>query len=216
MSAATALALATRPPSSGAIATELEELADELRRITVRILTRGDRFEGFGAGVLWTHRGEPLIVTNAHVIPPRRGDRAHIEVASGAVMDGRVVARDPERDLALLAVERPPNGSEPFAVLGDSTGLRPGEIVAALGHPFGVPGALSLGIVHASPDHGDRWLVADIRLAPGNSGGPLAALDGTVIGINAMIVRGLGVAVPASAVRLFADQVLGISSEEES
>lgn len=194
------------------MAAELEELADRLRRITVRIFTRDDRFEGFGAGVLWRHDGEPLIVTNAHVIPPRRGDRAHIEVASGMVMDGRVIARDRERDLALLALDATLHARQPFAVLGDGSGLRPGEIVAALGHPFGIPGALSLGVVHAAPDV-DRWILADIRLAPGNSGGPLATLDGTLIGINAMIVRGLGVAVPANAVRVFADRVLGTPND---
>ena len=215
MTAASALALASGHPSSGAIAAEIEDLADRLRRLTVRILTRGDRFDGFGAGVFWTHGGEPLIVTNAHVIPPRRGDRAHIEFASGAVVDGRVVARDRERDMALLALDATPNGKQPSAVLGDSRGLRPGEIVAALGHPFGIEGALSLGIVH-TPTDSDRWLLADIRLAPGNSGGPLATLDGTVIGINAMIVRGLGVAVPANAVRIFADQVLGTPSNGET
>lgn len=216
MTAATALALATRPASSRVITGELEELADRLRRITVRILTRGDRFDAFGAGVLWKHSGEPLIVTNAHVIPPRRGDRAHIEVASGAVMDGRVVARDRQRDLALLAVDTSPNGNQPFAVLGHGNAPRVGEIVAALGHPFGIPGALSVGIVHTTSDDTDRWLLADIRLAPGNSGGPLATLDGTVIGINAMIVRGLGVAVPATAVHDFADQVLGTPRDGET
>ena len=116
----------------------------------------------------------------------------------------------------MLALDATPNGSQPFAALGGSSGLRPGEIIAALGHPFGIPGALSLGIVHTTTDDGDRWLLADIRLAPGNSGGPLATLDGTVIGINAMIVRRLGVAVPASAVRVFADQVLGSPRDGET
>jgi serine protease Do len=67
---------------------------------------------------------------------------------------------------------------------------------------------LSLGIVHALPSDGDPWIQADVRLAPGNSGGPLATLDGTVVGINAMIVRGLGIAVPARSVRAFAARAL--------
>jgi serine protease Do len=92
--------------------------------------------------------------------------------------------------------------------------LRTGELVVALGHPFGLPGALSVGVLHAVPRRNDRWLQADIRLAPGNSGGPLATVDGMVIGINAMIVRGLGIAVPAAAVAAFAERVLETSDED--
>ena len=211
MSAAHALALAARPPANGALAAELEALANELRQITVRIHTHSDRFDGFGAGVLWAQREQPLVVTNAHVIPPRRGDRAQVELESGLAIDGRVIGRDRRLDLALLALDALPNGHA-AAVLGDDRGVRTGEIVAALGHPFGIPGALSVGVLHTEPDDDHRWLLADIRLAPGNSGGPLATLDGRVIGINSMIVRGLGVAVPARTVRSFAAQVLGIPS----
>jgi serine protease Do len=92
--------------------------------------------------------------------------------------------------------------------LAEDSSLRVGELVVALGHPFGVAGSLSLGIVHALPSDGDPWIQADVRLAPGNSGGPLATLDGTVVGINAMIVRGLGIAVPARSVRAFAARAL--------
>lgn len=212
MSAAHALVLATRPSSGASIATELEELAEHLRRITVRIHTRGGRFHGFGAGVLWAHREKMVVVTNSHVIPPRRGDGASVEDDTGRLMDGRVIARDGERDLAFLAVDALPNDLSVSGRFGDGRHMRTGEIVAALGHPFGIPGALSLGVVHAVPSENDRWLLADIRLAPGNSGGPLATLDGTVIGINAMIAGGLGVAVPARAVRAFADEVLGATS----
>jgi serine protease Do len=212
MSAAHAFVLAARPPANGAIAVELEALANQLRQITVRIHTRSDRFDGFGAGVLWAQRGESLVVTNAHVIPPRRGDRAQVELESGLAIDGRVIARDRELDLALMALDALPNGHAATAALGDDRRVHTGEIVAALGHPFGIPGALSVGVVHTEPADDHRWLLADIRLAPGNSGGPLATLDGRVIGINAMIVRGLGVAVPARTVRTFAAQVLGTPS----
>jgi serine protease Do len=94
------------------------------------------------------------------------------------------------------------------AAVGDARALRTGEIVVALGHPFGVPGALSLGIVHAVPNGDDSWLRADIRLAPGNSGGPLAALDGAVVGINCMIARGLGIAIPSHVAGRFVREAL--------
>ena len=76
----------------------------------------------------------------------------------------------------------------------------------ALGHPLGVAYAAALGVVHRAPT-GARglagWLHADILLAPGNSGGPLADTQGRVVGINAMIVGGLGIAVPTHVVEAF-------------
>jgi serine protease Do len=88
----------------------------------------------------------------------------------------------------------------------DARGLRPGELVIAVGHPLGVAYATTLGIVHRAPGSGRGpagWLQADIRLAPGNSGGPLADASGRIVGINAMIVGGLGLAVPTHIVERF-------------
>ena len=86
-----------------------------------------------------------------------------------------------------------PTGLE-AATAGDSAALRPGELVIAVGNPLGFAGALSTGIVHSS---GARWIHADVQLAPGNSGGPLANAHGQVIGVNTAIVNGLGAAVPS-------------------
>jgi serine protease Do len=202
MTAAAILHRAATPRNHIAIAQDLERLAERLRRSTVRVHTRGNRFDGVGAGVIWTAGTQRLVVTNAHVIPASRGDEAHVEDHRGEVVAAHVVARDRERDLALLRVADADHWPEAI-VLAEGPAARVGEMVVALGHPFGIAGALSLGIVHAAPDDAHRWIAADIRLAPGNSGGPLARLDGTVIGINAMIVRGLGIAVPARAVRAF-------------
>jgi serine protease Do len=210
MSAAQAVILAPRPSANRTIAAELEELAQRLRALTLRIHSPGRRFDGVGCGVLWSHQRQLLVVTNAHVVPGRRGDDAHVEDHRGRVMEGHVIARDRERDLALLMLGEVPDELVRPATLGSNRVVRTGEFVVALGHPFGVPGALSVGVVHAEPNDSDRWLLADIRLAPGNSGGPLATIDGTVIGINAMIVRGLGVAVPAASVAAFADHVFGV------
>ncbi|HYT71974.1 MAG TPA: trypsin-like peptidase domain-containing protein [Gemmatimonadales bacterium] len=178
---------------SEALARELARVADALRRVTVEIRApRGPR-GGLGAGVVWP---EPqVVVTNAHVVGARSG--ALVCYADGREVEGRVVRLDVRRDLAAIAV--PGDGHE-AATLGDAAGLRPGELVLALGHPLGAAGALAVGVVHAAAG---RWIRADVRLAPGNSGGPLADAAGRVVGVNAMIARGLGLAVPASVVGRF-------------
>jgi serine protease Do len=141
-----------------------------------------------------------LVVTNAHVAT---GTAAEIVLPDGRVLEARLVARDPRRDLAAFAL---PPGDHPAAIRADARGLRPGELVVAVGHPLGVAYAAALGVVHRAPDGGrgpGAWLQADIRLAPGNSGGPIADAAGRVVGINAMIVGGLGFAVPTHAVERF-------------
>lgn len=213
MTAAAVLASPTRGSARPTLGGELEAIAERLKQATVRIHTRGDRFDGVGAGVLWSYREQSIVVTNAHVVPARRGDAVAVEDREGRVATGRVLARDLERDLAALSLAELPDEWPVPARLGDANGMRAGEIVVALGHPFGVAGALTLGVLHAAHAANDLWIQADIRLAPGNSGGPLATVDGTVIGINAMIVRGLGIAVPASAARAFVAQALGAPNE---
>src|SRR5262249_35653677 len=91
----------------------------------------------------------------------------------------------------------------PGATAGDSDSLRPGELVIAIGSPLGFAGALSTGVVHSvgriAGMGRERWIGASVRLAPGNSGGPLADAHGRVIGINTAIMNGLGVAVPSNS-----------------
>jgi len=178
---------------------ELAELASVLRRSTVEVQTRG---AGAGSGIIWQANG--LIVTNAHVA---RADRATIVLSDGRAFDGVVTARDPRRDLATIAIDV---GSAVLsaATIGHPTDLRTGDVVVALGHPLGITGALALGVVHVVEVRrgGPRWIRADIRLAPGNSGGPLADAHGRVVGVNTLIAGGLGVAVPVTTVaRLLAD-----------
>ena len=169
---------------------ELAAVADALRRITVRIRSRR---LGDGAGVVW--RSEGLIVTNAHVA---RAPRMQVELWDGRVLDAELTRCDPGRDLAALRVAA---SALPAATVGDVSALRPGSLVLALGHPLGVAHALALGVVHDPA--GGRWLRADIRLAPGNSGGPLADAAGHVVGVNTLVAGGLGYAIPASAVERF-------------
>ena len=186
------------------LTSELEMLADRLRRVTVRIATIRERFDGVGAGIIWPLERRRVVVTNAHVVPRRRGNALVVQLAGGSHVDAEVVARDTDLDLALLALDAVPDDWPAPATIGDARALRAGEIVVALGHPFGVGGALSVGVVHAAPKNEDAWVRADVHLAPGNSGGPLATLDGKIVGINSMIARGLGIAIPAHVADRFA------------
>jgi serine protease Do len=170
------------------------DIAERLRRSTVEVRLPGHR--GGGSGVVWSASG--LVLTNAHVA---RSAAAEVELWDGCRLPARLATRDSRRDLALLRIAA--TDLEP-ASPGDSSALRPGELVMAVGSPLGFAGALSRGVVHSiGPIAGmgpQPWIRADVRLAPGNSGGPLANARGQVIGINTAVVNGLGAAVPTNAV----------------
>jgi serine protease Do len=181
------------------LAADLWTAAEKLRRSTVKI--REGR-HGVGTGVLWTAAG--LIVTNAHVV---NGRRVTVETWDGRVFQAGLQIRDTGRDLASLSIDPP---GLPGVATGDTASLRVGELVFALGNPLGLTGALATGVIHAigpveGLEHMD-WIQADIRLAPGNSGGPLADSQGRLIGINSMISRGLGLAVPLPLIERFVRQ----------
>lgn len=180
------------------IASAMSDLAAALRRTTVEVR---DGSRGAGSGIIW--RSDGLIVTNAHVA---REDHATIVLWDGRAFDGIVTARDRRRDLATIAIDVR-GAALPSASLGHPTDLRTGDLVVALGNPLGIAGALALGVVHTLETGGGapRWIRADIRLAPGNSGGPLADARGRVVGVNTLIANGLGVAVPVTSVHRFLD-----------
>jgi serine protease Do len=173
---------------------ELEALAERVRRSTVEVKAGP---HGRGAGVAW---GGDFVLTNAHVAT---NPSLTLVRHDGLALPGRILVRDEDRDLALIRVER--LDLEPIS-LGHAGRLRPGMLAFALGHPLGVVGALSTGIVHAvgsAPSlFGERtggrlrWLQLDLEVAPGNSGGPVLDTAGTVVGITTMIVAGLTLAVP--------------------
>jgi serine protease Do len=161
---------------------------------------------GGGAGIAW--RGDELIVTNAHVAMT---PRLSVVLPEGRAVPGEVIRRDAHRDLALV---RAPGASLPRVSTADPRTLRPGTLVFAVGHPLGVTDAVSAGVLQATGPlppglglPGDKrrlsWVQADLRLAPGNSGGPLADAAGRVVGVAAMIVAGLALAVPAPDVEAF-------------
>lgn len=169
------------------------EIAEKLRRSTVHV--RAGR-HGHGSGVIVKPEG--VIVTNAHVAAFRP---IEIELWDGRCSEANLSMRDAVRDVAVLRV---PLSELPAAPLADSDQIRVGDLVIAVGNPLGFTGALTTGVVHALgrvPGLGPmEWIQADARLAPGNSGGPLADARGHVVGINTMIRGGVGLAVPSNTV----------------
>jgi serine protease Do len=157
---------------------------------------------GGGAGILWAPE---LVVTNAHVA---RAPRVRVRLADDGPVEGVLVAADRRADLALIRLPRTTLTPAPLA---DSDTVTVGAVVVALGHPLGLRRALTAGVVHAlgpvSPG-GRRWIHAALRLAPGNSGGPLADPAGHVVGINTMITGGLALAIPINDVRRFVSAAL--------
>lgn len=175
----------------------LGKVAEELRRCTIQVLATGEM--ALGSGVVIS-RG--MAVTNAHVV--RGATETQVRLWTGDVVPASVNRVDTWRDLALLAM---PECDAAYAALRDSQSVRPGEMAVAVGSPLGFIGALSIGVVRGiGPVRGlgrREWLQADVRLAPGNSGGPLADIHGRVTGINTMVANGVGLAVPANTVQQF-------------
>jgi serine protease Do len=172
------------------------EIAEQLRRSTVLIHSGG---HGSGSGVIWSSDG--TLVTNAHVV---RTPRPTVQLWDGREFEATIHSRDSLRDLAQLRIEA--NGL-PAASSADSSQLRPGELAIAIGNPMGFVGALATGVIHGvGPLRGlgpHSWVQAEVRLAPGNSGGPLADASGHVVGINTMVSGRLALAIPSNAVRDF-------------
>ena len=173
---------------------DFTSVAANLRQVTVELIHDG---RILGSGIAWA---PDWVVTNAHVAS---GVHAMLRRADGRQARGHVVAKDLEADLALLSVP----GLGAAAAVAYQGELRVGSLVVAMGHPLGVRGAVTAGIVHAVGPllpGGRTWIQADLALAPGNSGGPLADARGRIVGVNAMITGGLALAIPATDVMRFA------------
>ncbi len=185
------------------------EIAEQLRRSTVLVRTGG---RGSASGIIWSADG--VIVTNAHVA---RSSHTRVQLWDGRELDAAIVSRDLRRDLAELRVDAV---NLPATTPADSSQIRPGELAIAIGNPLGFVGALTTGVIHAVcplPRLGSEpWVQSDVRLATGNSGGPLADARGRVIGINTMVAGRIALAIPSNVVTGFLagdpiDAWLGIS-----
>lgn len=182
------------------LADDMAALAAQLQRSLV-VLHNGR--VGVGAGILLNREG--WVITNHHVATAgRHGSRGRglrVELFDGCVLPARLVAHEAEIDLAVLRVAEEDMAAQgnawTEAVVADSHQLRIGELVMALGHPWGQRGMVTLGLVSgifSARTQGPRGQVeiirSDARLAPGNSGGPLVNARGEVVGLNTMIIGG--------------------------
>lgn len=167
---------------------------------------------GAGAGTVWHPEG--LIITNAHVLGMQG---LSVILSDGRTLPARVLAADRMHDVAAIAVEA---SGLPTISLGDSRRLKPGQWVTAVGHPWGVTGAATAGIVTGTgvalpeaPRLGREWIATDLHLRPGHSGGPLVDSEGRLVGINTIMAGpNVGLAVPVHIIVEFLQQTLGSRS----
>lgn len=163
--------------------------------------TPNQQVSSLGSGFVIDAEG--TVVTNNHVI--ENADNIEVIFADGRRLDAVLVGADPKTDLAVLKIE----SDEPldFVPIGDSTKMRIGDWVMAIGNPFGLGGSVSIGIVSAigrdiNSGPYDNYIQTDAAINRGNSGGPLFNMAGEVIGINTAIISptggsiGIGFSVP--------------------
>ncbi len=163
-----------------------------------------------GSGFIIDPQG--LVVTNAHVV--EGVGSARVRLFDGRRFVAAVIGRDTRVDLAVLRIDGARN--LPTLPLGDSNRVRVGELVLALGHPFGLEHTVSFGIVSrkgspltvAAP--GFDFIQTDAAVNPGNSGGPLVNMAGEVIGVNSMAARNgsIGFAIPSNLVKMLVPQLV--------
>jgi serine protease DegQ len=171
------------------------------------------RREGLGSGVIVSEQG--YILTNHHVI--ESVDQIEIALADSRKVPARVVGADPETDLAVLKVDLQ---KLPSITFGRAEQLRVGDIVLAIGNPFGIGQTVTQGIVsglgrsHLGITVFENFIQTDAAINPGNSGGALVDASGNLVGINTAIYSqtggsmGIGYAIPATTARQVMEQII--------
>ncbi|HSG16939.1 MAG TPA: trypsin-like peptidase domain-containing protein [Anaerolineae bacterium] len=193
------------PDLVGQINEQMSAVVEGARRCLVQV-HNGRR--GAGAGTILHADG--LVITNAHVV---KRQSPKVTLADGRTLSGQLLTYDEELDLAAVAVDA---RDLPTIELGRRGQLRPGQWVVALGHPWGVTGATTAGMVidvgrpaEGLPYRGELIQVG-LHLRPGHSGGPMVDGAGRLVGINTMISGPeVGLAVPIHSVKRFLKQRLG-------
>jgi serine protease Do len=173
------------------------------------------RARSLGSGVIV--RADGTILTNNHVV--QRAESIRVVLSDGQDLEAKVVGTDPASDLAVIRMEHPPRGLEPIS-LGNSSRLRLGDVVLAIGNPFGVGQTVTMGIVSATGranmgivDYED-FIQTDAAINPGNSGGALVDMEGELVGINTAILsrtggyEGIGFAIPSNMAKPIMDALL--------
>ena len=170
----------------------------------------GPLSSGMGSGLIIDPKG--LVLTNNHVVEDAVTIRVRLD--DGRAFDGEIVGRDALTDVAVVRLKGKFDAL-PAVKLGDSSALRVGDWVVAIGNPFGLAQSVSAGIISAldrqiGASQYDQFLQTDAAINPGNSGGPLFNLKGEVIGINTAIIgaaTGIGFAVPSNLVKALLPQL---------
>jgi serine protease DegQ len=175
------------------------------------------RATSLGSGVIVSPEG--YILTNEHVV--EAADEIEVALPDGKKLLAKVVGSDPETDLAVLRVDA--HGLHAIT-FGSSDALRVGDVVLAIGNPFGVGQTVTSGIVSALGRSGlrintfENFIQTDAAINPGNSGGPLVDSHGDLIGINTAIYSrgggsiGIGFAIPASTAKMVLEQIVKTGS----
>lgn len=168
---------------------------------------------GLGSGVIVNSNG--IILTNNHIL--RHADEVYIALADGRKVEAKIVGRDPESDVAVLKINL--NKLQPIK-LGNSENLRVGDVVLAIGNPFGLHETVTQGIVSALHRNSvginryENFIQTDAAINPGNSGGALINSHGQLVGINSAIFsksggnQGIGFAIPVNFAMDIAKQLI--------
>ena len=172
------------------------------------------RGSSLGSGVIVSQDG--YILTNHHVV--EAADQIEVALADGRKSKGRIIGSDPETDLAVIKIDLP--GAIPAITFGHSDQAQVGDIVLAIGNPFGVGQTVTMGIVsalkrnHLGLNTFENFIQTDAAINPGNSGGALVDVNGNLIGINSAIYSpnggslGIGFAIPVSTAKKIMEQII--------